>query len=68
MNRPVSLALLVIGCILVIYGISAADSVSSDLSRLFTGAPTDRAVWLLIIGALAAIVGLGGLFRGSKLK
>ena len=68
MNRPVSLALLVIGCILVIYGISAADSVSSDLSRLFTGAPTDRAVWLLIIGALAAIMGLGGLFRGSKLK
>lgn len=68
MNRPLSLALLVIGCILVIYGISASESISSDISRAFTGAPTDRAVWLLVGGAVAAIVGLGGMVRGSKLK
>jgi hypothetical protein len=66
MNRPLSIALLIVGCILVIYGISAATSTSSDVSRFFTGTPTDRAVWLLIGGAVAAILGLGGLMRGSK--
>ena len=68
MNRPVSLVLLVIGCVLVIYGISATESFSSDVSRLFTGAPTDRAIWLLVGGAVAALVGLGGLVRGSRLR
>ncbi|HVS51906.1 MAG TPA: DUF3185 family protein [Opitutaceae bacterium] len=66
MNRSLSLVLLVIGCGLVIYGIGAAGSFGSDVSRFFTGAPTDRAMWLLIGGAVAAIVGLGGLLRGSK--
>lgn len=66
MNRPVSLALLVVGIILVIYGISASDSIGSQFSELFTGAPTDKAIWLLIGGAVAAIVGLAGVMRGSK--
>ena len=66
MNKPISLALLVAGVILVIYGISASDSVGSGFSRLFTGEPTDRAMWLLIGGGVAAVVGLAGVMRGSK--
>jgi amino acid permease len=65
MNRMLSIALLIVGCVLIIYGISASDSFSSDVSRFFTGNPTDRAMWLLIGGAVAAIVGIGGMLRGG---
>ena len=66
MNKPISLALLVGGIILIVYGISASDSVGSGISRFFTGSPTDKTLWLLIGGAVAAIVGGAGLMRGSK--
>jgi hypothetical protein len=65
MNKPVSLALLVGGVVLIIYGISASDSVSSGFSRFFTGAPTDKTLWMLIGGIVAAIVGLSGFVRSS---
>ena len=66
MNKPVSLALLVGGIVLIVFGISAADSFSSDVSRFFTGSPTDKAMWMLIGGIIAAVVGLLGTLRGSK--
>lgn len=66
MNKPISLALLVGGIILIVYGVSASDSVGSGISRFFTGSPTDKTLWLLIGGAVAAIVGASGLARGSK--
>lgn len=67
MNKPVSLVLLVVGVILIVMGVSAADSIGSGFSRLFTGEPTDRAIWLLIGGAVSAVVGLAGVMRGSKI-
>ncbi len=66
MNKPISLALLVGGIILIIYGVNASDSVGSGVSRFFTGSPTDKTMWLLIGGAVAAVVGASGLMRGSK--
>ena len=66
MNKIVSLALLAGGVVLIIIGINATNSFSSDVSRFFTGSPTDKAVWMLIGGSAAAIVGLGGLVLGSK--
>lgn len=67
MNKPISLALLIGGFILIGYGLNASDSIGSDFSRFFTGSPTDKTIWLLIGGAVAAALGLGGLFmRGSK--
>ena len=65
MNKPVSLVLLIGGIILIIYGISASDSVGSSFSRMFTGAPTDRTIWLLLGGLAAAIIGGFGLLRGG---
>ena len=58
MNIIVSIALLVGGVVLMIFGINATNSFSSDVSRFFTGSPTDKAVWMLIGGTVAAIVGL----------
>ena len=66
MNKGLSVALLVVGVVLVILGLNASDSISSEFSELFTGAPTDKAVWMLIGGLVAAIVGLFGLMRGKK--
>lgn len=60
MNRIISLALIVVGVVLMVLGVIAMDSFSSDVSRFFTGTPTDKSVWMLIIGAVAAVVGLSG--------
>ena len=66
MNKIFSLALLVGGLVLVIFGIQATDSFSSDVSRFFTGSPTDKAIWMLIGGIVTTIVGLALTLRGSK--
>jgi hypothetical protein len=66
MNKSFSLFLLVVGLILVVYGVSASESIGSDFSRFFTGSPTDKTIWLLLGGAAALIIGAGGLVRGSK--
>jgi len=58
MNKLVSLALLVGGVILLIIGINSTNSFGSDVSRFFTGSPTDKAVWMLIGGSIAAVTGL----------
>ena len=66
MNKAISLALLVGGIVLLVYGISASDSIGNDFSRFFTGHFTDRTMWLLIGGAIATALGGAGLLRGSK--
>lgn len=67
MNKLISLALTIGGIAAIVYGVNASDSVASGFSRLFTGAPTDKTIWLLVGGGLAAIIGTAGLFRGSKI-
>jgi hypothetical protein len=66
MNKAIGLALLVPGIVLIVYGIDASNSVSSDLSRTFTGSPTNKALWLLIGGIGAAIVGAAMTFTGAR--
>lgn len=67
MNKIISLALLAGGIVLIVVGINATNSFGSDVSRFFTGSPTDKAVWMLIGGIVAAVVGLATLLRGRKL-
>jgi hypothetical protein len=66
MNKAVSIALLVGGIVLIVIGVNATKSFSSDVSRFFTGSPTDKAVWMLIGGIVAAVIGLFGAMRGGK--
>lgn len=66
MNRIISLALLVGGVVLMVIGINAMNSFSSDVSRFFTGSPTDKAVWMLIGGIVATGIGLMGMLRGKS--
>jgi hypothetical protein len=66
MNKALSLALLVAGVILIIYGINASNSASSSLSRIANGSPTDKTIWLLVGGAVLSVIGLAGVVGGSK--
>lgn len=66
MTKAISLAVLAGGILLLIFGINAYDSSSSDISRFFTGSATDKSMWLLVGGAVATVLGLVGLLRKSK--
>lgn len=66
MNRTISIAILAGGIILLIFGINAYDSTSSDISRFFTGSATDKAMWMLLGGVSLTVLALVGLLRGSK--
>jgi hypothetical protein len=66
MNKAVSIALIIGGIVLIVLGVQAMDSFGSDVSRFFTGSPTDKAVWMLIGGIVAASVGFFGSVRGAK--
>ena len=66
MNRIAGIATLAVGIILLIWGISAADSVGSAFSKLFTGAPTDKAIFLILGGGLLTAVGAGTLFWPAR--
>jgi hypothetical protein len=66
MNKIISLIFLIGGVALIIAGFNATNSFSSDVSRFFTSSPTDKAVWMLIGGTLAAIIGLTGTLRSWK--
>jgi len=63
MNKSISVAFLVAGVILLVLGFNAYHSASSDISRFFTGAPTNKALWLLISGLVAGIIGFFSLVR-----
>jgi len=66
MNKLISLALLAGGIVLIVMGVNASSSFSSDVSRFFTGSPTDKAVWMVIGGVVASLAGLTMLWRSPK--
>ncbi len=66
MQRTLAIVILAVGAVLLVMGFSESDSVASDISRLFTDEPTDRALWLLIGGGALVLIGAGGLLRPAK--
>jgi hypothetical protein len=66
MNKAIALALLVGGIVLIVFGVNESHSFNSDVNRFFTGNPTDKAVWMIVGGAVAAVAGLTMTVRGSK--
>jgi hypothetical protein len=66
MNKLVALFLLVGGVVAFFIGVTSSNSIGSAFSRLFTGAPTDKAIWLLLGGGIAAAVGTGALLTDRK--
>jgi hypothetical protein len=66
MNKIIAIIVLAAGAALIVYGINSSNSIGSDFSRFFTGSPTNKSIWLLIVGSVLAAVGVGGLLTGSK--
>ena len=64
MNRILGIVFLVSGIVLLAYGINAAQSFSSDVSRVVSGAPTNKSVWLLIGGVASLALSLAS-WRGT---
>ena len=64
MSKVPSIAILVVGVILLVYGLNAADSVSSSVSNAVTGSPTNKSIWLIVLGVVGVITGgVGLVFR-----
>lgn len=66
MNQIISLAFIIGGIVLIVFGINATNSFGSDMSRFFTGSPTDKSIWMLIGGIVLAGIGLASALRSWK--
>jgi len=57
MRKFVGFGVIVLGFFLLMTGWESSESLSSQISRLFQGSPTDRTLWYLIGGVVALAVG-----------
>ncbi len=58
MERGIGIALIIIGVVLLIWGVDASHSLGSEVSKTFTGSPTNKAIWLIIGGIASAVIGV----------
>jgi multisubunit Na+/H+ antiporter MnhB subunit len=66
MYNIAGLAIFAIGVVLLIFGFNESQSFASDVSRFFSGNPTDRAIWMIVGGAAAVVTGLVLAIRGTR--
>ncbi|QIE22081.1 hypothetical protein SBC1_00950 [Caballeronia sp. SBC1] len=66
MTKAISIALIVGGVVLLYFGGQSFHSLSNDVSRFFTGSPTNKTIWLIAGGMVAMLAGLIGLAIPSK--
>lgn len=64
--RAIAVVLLVLGVVLLIFGINASDAPADRISEAFTGKFTDSTMLYLILGAVGIAVGAGMLFLGRR--
>jgi len=62
MTKIPSIAFLAVGILLLIYGLNASNSVSASVSQAVTGSPTDKSIWLIVLGIVGILCGGFGLF------
>jgi len=61
MSKIPSIALLIAGVILLVYGLNASDSLSSSVTNAVSGTPTDKSIWLIVLGVIGVVAGGAGL-------
>lgn len=66
MYKAISLALLAGGILVTIFGVNEMNSFTSDVTRILTGSPTDRSVWMLVGGIVLVVFGLAGILQSSR--
>ncbi|MGH6618647.1 MAG: DUF3185 family protein [Alphaproteobacteria bacterium] len=65
-GRAIAVVLLVLGVVLLIFGINASDAPADRISEAFTGKFTDSTMLYLILGAVGVAVGAVMLFLGRR--
>ena len=66
MTKAISFALIVGGVVLLYFGGQSFHSFSNEVSRVFTGAPTNKTIFLIAGGVVATLAGLTGLVVSGK--
>lgn len=62
MTKIPAIALLIVGVILLVYGLNASNSFSSSVTQAVSGTPTDKSIWLIAVGVIGIVAGGVGLF------
>ena len=65
-NRIIGIVLLVLGAILLYFGLNATDAPLEKAHETITGDYSQQTMLYLIGGAVAAIAGVAMLFRGAR--
>jgi hypothetical protein len=68
MQKVTGIICIIVGVILLVWGHNIANSVGSQVQQIFTGAPTDRAMYFYIGGVVLLILGAGQIFWPGKQK
>ena len=67
MNKnTIAIVMLVAGIALLIWGFNMSGAFDSKVAKVFTGSPTDKAMWTMIGGAVLAGLGAFQLFIKKK--
>jgi hypothetical protein len=66
MPKITSIALLIVGLILLVYGLNASNSVTSSVSQAVSGSPSNKTIWLIALGVLGIVSGGIGVFRRTS--
>lgn len=57
-NRIIGIVLLVLGAVLIFFGLNATEAPMEELSEAVTGRYSDETMYYLIGGAVSVVVGL----------
>jgi nitrate reductase gamma subunit len=58
MNKLIGIVCLAAGIVLLFWGHNVAQSLNSQVKNIFTGSPTDKAMYLYIGGAVLCAAGV----------
>jgi uncharacterized membrane protein YidH (DUF202 family) len=64
-NQIIGIVLVVVGVVLLIFGMNASNSAADQISEAFTGRFTEATMWYIIGGIVLGVIGLLMLFRGK---
>jgi hypothetical protein len=67
-QRIGGLTLLVIGIVVLGFGLNATHGFADSVNESFTGRYTDKTMWYIIGGAALVLVGAGAAIRGGKTR
>ncbi|MBA3698872.1 MAG: DUF3185 family protein [Planctomycetes bacterium] len=66
MKMPIALAILVVGIILLLFGLNSSQSILDSFSRIFSGQFSDRTMWFIVGGSVCVVVGLYGTYYNRR--